>query len=93
LAEIERRDAAAPQKEVAPAKLVGEGKEFPLRLGRIRWVANRTTTFPSRAFVTGKHANIEVTEQESSLPISAAQTNLVTTRTRPTSERRFHPKT
>lgn len=55
--------AAAPQKEVAPAKLVGYDKEFPLRLGQ--------TTFGRKAdndicipepYVSGRHGIIEVSE-------------------------------
>jgi pSer/pThr/pTyr-binding forkhead associated (FHA) protein len=56
--------AAAPQKEVAPAMLVGEGKEFPLKAG--------VSTFGRKAendvqiadpYISGKHGLIEVTDQ------------------------------
>jgi pSer/pThr/pTyr-binding forkhead associated (FHA) protein len=56
--------AAPPQKERAPALLVGEGIEHPLRLG--------VSTFGRRAendvritdpYVSGQHGQIEVTEE------------------------------
>ena len=56
--------ATAPKKEVAPAVLVGEGKEFNLR--------NGINTFGRKAdndisivdpYVSGKHGQIEITEQ------------------------------
>lgn len=55
--------AAAPQKEVAPAMLVGEGHEYPLRVG--------ANTFGRKAdndvqiadpYISGKHGEIEVAD-------------------------------
>jgi pSer/pThr/pTyr-binding forkhead associated (FHA) protein len=56
--------AAAPRKEVAPAMLIGEGREMPLRAGK--------NSFGRRAgndvviadpYVSGTHGQIEITEQ------------------------------
>ena len=55
---------AAPRKEVAPAMLIGEGKEFPLRAGANsfgRKAENDVTI--ADPYVSGKHGQIEVTEQ------------------------------
>lgn len=55
--------SAPPAKEVSPATLVGEGKEFPLRAG--------TNSFGRKAendvhipdpYVSGKHGQIEITD-------------------------------
>lgn len=56
--------AAAPQKEVPPAMLVGEGKEFALRNG-INTFGRKAENDISIAepFVSGRHGTIEVTEQ------------------------------
>ena len=56
--------AAAPQKEVAPAMLVGEGKEFPLKSG-VSVFGRKTDNDIQIAdpYISGKHGLIEVTEQ------------------------------
>ena len=53
----------APQKEVAPAKLVGGDKEFPLRLGQTSFgrKAENDICIPE-PYVSGRHGLIEVTE-------------------------------
>ena len=57
--------AAAPQKEVAPAKLVGDdGTEFPLRAGLNSFGRrNENDVTISDPYVSGRHGQIEVTEQ------------------------------
>jgi len=56
--------AAAPQKEVAPAMLIGEGKEFPLRTGVNVFgrKADNDVQIPD-PYISGKHGVIEVTDQ------------------------------
>ncbi len=56
--------AAAPQKEVAPATLVGEGKELPLRAG-INTFGRKSDNDVQIAdpYISGKHGLIEVTDQ------------------------------
>lgn len=56
--------AAAPAVEVAPAKLVGEGKEFPLRAGVNSFgrKSDNDVSIPD-PYVSGRHGQIEVTEQ------------------------------
>lgn len=56
--------STAPHKEVPPAILVGEGKEFPLKKG-INTFGRKSENDVSiaEAFVSGRHGTIEVTEQ------------------------------
>jgi pSer/pThr/pTyr-binding forkhead associated (FHA) protein len=56
--------SAAPQKEVAPAVLVGEGKEFPLKAGINVFgrKAENDVQIPD-PYISGKHGQIEVTDQ------------------------------
>jgi len=56
--------AAAPAKEVAPATLVGEGKELPLKAG-INVFGRKAENDVQIAdpYVSGKHGMIEVTDQ------------------------------
>ena len=55
--------AAAPQKEVAPAVLVGEGKEFPLRKGLSVFGRKAENDVQiADPYISGKHGVIEVTE-------------------------------
>jgi pSer/pThr/pTyr-binding forkhead associated (FHA) protein len=56
--------AAAPQKEVAPAMLIGEGKEFPLKAGVNHFgrKADNDVQIPD-PYISGKHGQIEVTDQ------------------------------
>jgi pSer/pThr/pTyr-binding forkhead associated (FHA) protein len=55
---------ATPRKEVPPALLIGEGKEFPLRAGVNTFgrKADNDVTI-SDPYVSGRHGQIEVTEQ------------------------------
>lgn len=56
--------SAAPQKEVAPATLIGEGKEFPLRAGvNIFGRKAENDVQIADPYISGKHGQIEVTEQ------------------------------
>ena len=56
--------SAAPAKEVPPALLVGEGKEFPLRKGINSFGRKSENDLAiAEAFVSGRHGTIEVTEQ------------------------------
>ena len=56
--------AAAPQKEVAPAMLIGEGKEFPLRAGANSFGRKSDNDVQiADPYISGKHGQIEVTEQ------------------------------
>jgi pSer/pThr/pTyr-binding forkhead associated (FHA) protein len=56
--------AAAPAKEVAPATLVGEGKELPLKAGANVFgrKADNDVSIPD-PYVSGKHGLIEVTDE------------------------------
>ena len=56
--------SAAPQKEVAPAVLVGEGKEYPLRAG-VNIFGRKADNDVQIAdpYISGKHGQIEVTDQ------------------------------
>lgn len=56
--------AAAPVKEVPPAFLVGEGKEYPLKKG-INTFGRKSENDISiaEAFVSGRHGTIEITDQ------------------------------
>ncbi len=56
--------AAAPRKEVAPAMLVGEGKEMPLKAG-VNTFGRKTgnDVVIADPYVSGKHGQIEVTDQ------------------------------
>lgn len=56
--------ASAPKKEVAPATLVGEGKEFPLRAGANGFGRKAENDIQiSDPYVSGRHGTIEITEQ------------------------------
>lgn len=56
--------ASAPKKEVAPATLVGEGKEFPLHAG-VNGFGRKAENDIQIAdpYVSGRHGTIEITEQ------------------------------
>ncbi|MEA2552948.1 MAG: hypothetical protein QOJ65_1124 [Fimbriimonadaceae bacterium] len=55
--------SATPAVEVAPAMLIGEGKEFPLRAGVNSFgrKADNDVSIPD-AYVSGRHGQIEVTD-------------------------------
>lgn len=56
--------SAPPQKEVAPAALVGEGKEFPLKVGMNVFGRKAENDVQiADPYVSGKHGVIEVTDQ------------------------------
>jgi pSer/pThr/pTyr-binding forkhead associated (FHA) protein len=56
--------ASAPKKEVAPATLVGEGKEFPLRAGANVFGRKAENDVQiADPYVSGRHGTIEITEQ------------------------------
>lgn len=56
--------ASAPVKEVPPAVLVGEGKEFPLRKGVNSFGRKSENDIAiAEPFVSGRHGTIEVTDQ------------------------------
>jgi pSer/pThr/pTyr-binding forkhead associated (FHA) protein len=56
--------SAAPQKEVAPAKLVGEGKEFALKAGQNTFGRKPENDVQiADPYVSGKHGLIEITDQ------------------------------
>lgn len=55
---------AAPRKEVSPATLVGEGQEIPLKAGVNIFGRKPGHDFQiSDPYVSGKHGQIEITEQ------------------------------
>jgi pSer/pThr/pTyr-binding forkhead associated (FHA) protein len=56
--------ASAPKKEVSPATLVGEGKEFPLRAG-VNGFGRKADNDIQIAdpYVSGRHGTIEITDQ------------------------------
>jgi pSer/pThr/pTyr-binding forkhead associated (FHA) protein len=55
--------AAAPQKEVAPALLVGEGKELPLKVGQNVFGRKAENDIQiADPYVSGKHGIIEIAE-------------------------------
>lgn len=56
--------AAQPKKEVAPATLVGNGSEFPLKKGLNTFGRKADNDVQiADAYVSGKHGIIEITEQ------------------------------
>ncbi|MGV3616650.1 MAG: FHA domain-containing protein [Fimbriimonas sp.] len=56
--------ATPPKKEVAPATLVGEGKEFPLRVGNNGFGRKAENDIQiSDPYVSGRHGLIEITDQ------------------------------
>ena len=56
--------AAAPAKEVAPAMLIGEGKEFALRAGANSFGRKAENDVQiADPYISGRHGQIEVTDQ------------------------------
>lgn len=56
--------SAPPQKETAPALLVGEGKEFPLKVGANSFGRKAENDVQiADPYVSGKHGIIEITDQ------------------------------
>ena len=56
--------SAPPQKEVAPAMLVGEGREIPLKVGmNVFGRKSENDVQINDPYVSGKHGVIEVTDQ------------------------------